>query len=78
MTFVDPITHGKMPMQSPTEEAKGFKLLGHDRSAAWGVWQHRRSQERLRLCNERSELTVTTRKGSAHDVRDPRHPTQGV
>ena len=61
-----------MPSRQP-EEAKGFKLLGHDRSAAWGGGSIVRGAQRLRLCG-RGRRARGPEGFTAHDVRDPRNP----
>src|SRR5262250_1789642 len=63
-----------MPSRQP-EEAKGFKLLGHDRSAAWGGGSIVEVHKGYAYVGAVGGASYNGPEGfTAHDVRDPRNP----
>jgi hypothetical protein len=57
------------------EEAKGFKLIGHDRSAAWGGGSLVEVHKGHAYVGAVGGSSYNGPEGfTAHDVRDPRNP----
>ena len=57
------------------EESKGFKLLGHDRSAAWGGGSIVEVHKGYAYVGAVGGASYNGPEGfTAHDVRDPRKP----
>src|SRR6266404_7785293 len=62
-----------MPSRQP-EEAQGFKLLGHDRSAAWGGGSIVEVHKGYAYVGAVGGASYNGPEGfTAHDVRDPRN-----
>src|SRR5216684_3138020 len=65
-----------MPSRQP-EEAQGFKLLGHDRSAAWGGGSIVEVHKGYAYVGAVGGASYNGPEGfTAHDVRDPRNPNK--
>src|SRR5215475_10819431 len=57
------------------EEAKGFKMLGHDRTAAWGGGSIVEVHKGYAYVGAVGGASYNGPEGfTAHDVRDPRNP----
>ena len=57
------------------EEAKNFRLLGHDRTAAWGRGSRVEVKNGFAYVGAVGGSSYTGPEGfTVHDVRDPRNP----
>ena len=64
-------------MTTQPQESKGFKLLGHDRSAAWGGGSIVEVHKGYAYVGAVGGASYNGPEGfTAHDVRDPRNPNK--
>src|ERR1700760_5036295 len=62
-------------MTTQPQESKGFKLLGHDRTAAWGGGSIVEVHKGYAYVGAVGGASYNGPEGfTAHDVRDPRNP----